>query len=103
MKLNHAKGSGPRASVWQVQIVNPYICYNGQTMKYTAEIVKYTRPTKADGETLLNAKAEKQRKEQKLKELAKDDLFPETFIGSSDVDELPPDPINNAPWDNPPK
>lgn len=94
MKLNHAKGSGPRAAVWQVQIVNPYICYNGQTMKYTAEIVKYTRPTKADGITLLNTKAEEKRKkvaEQKriaeLKARAASDLFPGTY-------QIPPDPLS---------
>lgn len=88
MKLSQSKGSGPRASVWQVQIVNPYLCYNGQTMQYHTEIVKYPRLTKEDGETLLNQKAEQKR----IAEKAKNDLFPETYPHHQ-ADALPADPL----------
>lgn len=96
MKLTHAKGSGARASVWAVQIVNPYLCYNGQTMNYTAEVVKYPRLTKEDGTTLLNEKAEKKRKIAELKARQATDLFPETY-------NLPPDPLSPDNFPEPEK
>lgn len=76
MKMSHTKGSGPVTSVFQITLVNPNLCFNGQTKNYKAEIVRYPKLTKKDGDTLLNNHAEAERQKLLREQRERESLFP---------------------------
>jgi len=79
MKMTHSKGSGPVTSIFQISLVNPNLCFNGQTKNYKREIVAYPKLTKIDKETLLNPHAEAKRQQLIREQQQRESLFPEFY------------------------
>ena len=92
MKMSHSRGSGPVTSVFQISMVNPNLCFNGQTKNYKKEIIHYPKLTQQDGKTLLNAHAESQRQKLLREQQERESLFPEYF-----QDAVSPDPESFDP------
>lgn len=94
MKMSHSRGSGPVTSIFQISMVNPNLCFNGQTKNYKKEIVHYPKLTQQDGKTLLNAHAENERQKKLREQRERESLFPEFF---AEVEEVSPDPVSYDP------
>lgn len=84
MKMSHSRGSGPVTSVFQISLVNPNLCFNGQIKDYQVQFISYPKLTKKDGVTLLNPKAESERQKLLQEKLARESLFPE-FYATTEV------------------
>ena len=105
MKMTHSKGSGPVTSIFQISLVNPNLCFNGQTKNYKKEVVTYPKLTKQDGQTLLNSHAEAERQKLIRQRQAQESLFPEAY---EEEEELSPEEIEELNfeeqegiWDRP--